>query len=93
MNPEATVSPEGVVRWKVNGRVPFDDMLLRLAGQGLVFDLERSRAARRAEDLAFLAQARLRPRDDSQEARFERRAAFGPGQEVVDLATGHTYRT
>jgi hypothetical protein len=84
---------DGVVRWQSNGRVPFADKLVELAGQGLVFDLERSIAARKADDQAFLAQARLLPRDDSSEAQFERRAAFGPGQAVVDVITGHTYQT
>lgn len=84
---------DGVVRWKSNGRVPFTDKLVELAGQGLVFSLARSVEARKADDQAFLAQARLLPRDDSSEAQFERRAAFGPGQAVVDVITGHTYQT
>jgi hypothetical protein len=84
---------DGVVRWKSNGRVPFPDKLTDLYFRGLDFDFQRSVEARRADDQAFLAQARLLPRDDSGEAQFERRAAFGAGQTVVDVITGHTYQT
>jgi hypothetical protein len=84
---------DGVVRWKTSGAVPFPDKLAEFKAKGLEFDLERSIEARQADDRAFLAQARLLPRDDSHEAQFERRAAFGPGQTVINVITGHKYQT
>lgn len=88
----ATVT-DGVVRWKSNGNVPPADCLDALAAAGLVFDRQKTDEASQEDLRRLFEEARSRPRDDSPEAQFERLAAFGPGQEIVDVLTGHRYRT
>lgn len=84
---------EGVVRWKSNGSVPPADCREKLLAEGVRFDEAKSAAADKADLDALLAEYRSRPRDDSPEAQFERRAAFGPGQVIVDVLSGHRYTT
>lgn len=84
---------EGVVRWKVNGSVPPADCRERLRAEGVQFDEAKSAAADKADFEALVAEYRSRPRDDSPEAQFERRAAFGAGQVIVDVISGHRYET
>lgn len=88
----ATVT-DGVCRWKSNGSVPPADCLDALAAAGLVFDRQKTDEARQEGLRRLFEQARSQPRDDSPEAQSERLAAFGPGQEIVDVLTGHRYRT
>lgn len=90
----ATVDAQGVVRWKSNGRVPFEDALAAFLAIGCKLDLARSNAARNADTAAFLkdykAQAK---RPVSAEERFEAQAAFGRGAKVVDVLSGRKFRT
>lgn len=86
----------GVMRWKSNNRVPFDDVLRAAKAGGLPVDIERSRQARNADTAAILAeyrQARASETDaERAEHRAELRAAFGPGAVVVDVVTGERVR-
>ena len=86
----------GVVRWDTNEAVPFDDMLALFENAGLIdrATRDRSNAARQADNAKFVAEYRKRPRRAlSAEARYEMRAAFGPGETVVDVISGRKYRT
>ena len=85
----------GVVRWKSNGRVPFADCLEdAIAGGVAGIDLAACAAARDADTTAFLAEYRRnQPAEPSAEERFEARAAFGEGVEVVDVLSGRRFRT
>ena len=81
---------DGIYRWKSNNRIPFMDML-----ESWNLDsetLEKCQAARKAEDQTFLAEYREQMKDyePSDEERFEMRAAFGEGAEVVNVITGKT---
>lgn len=92
---ELAVVTDGVVRWTTNNSIPFDDMLGDFEALGLIDAATRSRStAQRAADNAAFARARSRrPRRVSAEERFEMRAAFGPGVEVVNVLTGDRCRT
>lgn len=89
----AVTVTDGVCRWKSNGNVPPHDCLDALAAAGLVFDRQKTKAVRDEDLRGLFEAARQSPRNDSPEAQFERLAAFGPGQEIVDVLTGHRYRT
>jgi len=89
---EATITG-GVIRWNSNQQVPPEDCVALAAHIGLPINVAACDAARDADTTAFLAEYRKRPRNDSAEARFERRAAFGPGKTIVDVISGHRYRT
>jgi hypothetical protein len=81
---------DGVRYWRSNDR-PIPPMVFRDAC--LVCPPEQV-AADRAHTEAFLAEYR-RTRSNRQlsaEERFEMRAAFGPGAEVVDVITGQKWR-
>lgn len=79
-----------VVRWNSNDRVPFDDMLQDFVTMGWISYLIRSNSndTRKAEDRAFLENYRANYKGPSDEERFEARAAFGAGAEVVNVITG-----
>jgi len=84
----------GVVRWKSNDRVPFEDMITDFAEAGFISSesIELSKEARSTETSAFLkeyaaAQAARTPEQIAEE-QFEVRAAFGTGVEVVNVFTG-----
>jgi hypothetical protein len=84
---------DGVPRWVSNNLVPPQDCLNSLAAVGLVFDMAKAQAARNADTLAFLEAYRKNPPVLDEEARYEMRAAFGPGVEVVDIISGQRTRT
>lgn len=81
-----------VVRWKSNSRVPFDDMLECFVALGWVTEQERanSNETRDRETSAFLDEYRESMKDytPGPEELFEMRAAFGPGETVVNIITG-----
>lgn len=86
----------GVVRWNSNGQVPPRDMLDAIATLEDI-DLDACIAAREADNRAFFAEyanARKNMTEEQKaEEAYERRAAFGPGEEVVDVITGERYTT
>lgn len=90
---QATVDAAGVVRWNSNNQVPPEDVLELWAHVGKPFNLEASKAARSADLDRFLAEYRARYKGPSPEERAEARAAFGPGVELVNVITGHRWRT
>lgn len=85
----------GIWRWKSNDRVPFDDMLEEC---GVSIELRHECAKAREADTAEFLEAYIanqedlhtnpERRDELREQQYEMRAAFGPGQEVVNVITG-----
>ena len=84
---------DGVMTWKSNGRVPFDDMLEAAKAEGWPFDLAKSRAVREAQVDAFLKAYRKNPPKLTAEDRAEARAAHGPGVTLVNVVTGRRFTT
>jgi sugar phosphate isomerase/epimerase len=87
------VDMNGIVRWNSNDRVPFDDMLQDFVEAGYIGVETKSasneaRTIEAAESLANYARNYTGPSD---EERFEARAAFGAGAEVVNIITGHKW--
>lgn len=96
---DATIT-DGVIRWNSNGRVPPMDVVAFAAHLNTIGSLHQtvsvdaSAAARDAETSAFLAEYRAaRANGPTAEERFEARAAFGPGVDLVDVVTGRKWRT
>lgn len=84
----------GLIRWVSNGRVPPADVVALAAHIGLEIDTAACTAARDSETADFLAEYRkARAGGPSAEERAEARAAFGPGTDLVDVITGHKWRT
>jgi hypothetical protein len=85
----------GVVRWKSNDQVPFDDMLTKLFENGNILKQEvtKSNLIRQKEQTAFLESYRKNYNGPSDEERFEARAAFGSGVELVNVITGDKWTT
>lgn len=85
----------GVFRWDSNGNVPPEDILnlLQMDG-GLEFDMEATKAARKADVAASIAAYRKSQENHvhSEEELFEMRAAFGAGSTVVNAITGRKTR-
>jgi len=78
----------GVYRWKSNDRVPPMECM---NGNGLDDDLvDACQVVREMEQAKFLADyiANMHKRPPIPEEIFERRAAFGAGQTVVNVITG-----
>ncbi len=83
-----------VLRWKSNGRCPMDDMLAAWVVLGVITrgQADATSAAQAGEAAMFLAAYRNEaPEPDAEQLR-EMRAAFGPGEIVVNVATGREYQ-
>ena len=95
----ANVSSDGVVTWNSNDRTPFDDMLNDFVTMGFITeaDVAVSQIARKEQNDAFFieyreAQANRSPEQIAEE-QFEARAAFGPGETIVNVFTGTEFTT
>lgn len=92
----ATIT-DGVVRWNTNNQVPPEDIVEFAAYIGMPVDVEKSKAAREKDNDEFFKRYRERQANLTEEQRaeraFEMRAAFGPGEKVVDIITGETFET
>jgi hypothetical protein len=85
---------DGVLLWNSNDRSPMDDLTSLWLELDLI-DIAVFRAtakAREAQNNAFFAEYRKaqtnRTPEQIAEERFEMRAAFGPGETVVNVITG-----
>ena len=83
-----------VILWDSNDRSPMDDMMCNWLELGLI-DLVTFRAtekARKQQNDQFFAEYREnrknRTAEEIAEERFEMRAAFGPGETIVNVITG-----
>lgn len=83
---------EGIPRWKSNDRVPMNDMLDMWKYLGKDFNYEKANETRQKEDEEAIKQYCNRRAEYrySDEELIEMRAAFGEGQEVVDILTGES---
>lgn len=90
---------DGALAWKSNGHHPFaSDMTLLWVALGLVTVAlaDATELARAADTAAFITeyrQAQAEAGPVSAEEMFEMRAAFGPGQRVVNVLSGRTVTT
>lgn len=95
-NFEATII-DGVMRWDSNDQIPPTDVVDEAISNGAPVDklkCDRIRDAELAVFFAEYAKARsTRTPEQIAEENFERRAAFGPGVEVVDIITGEKHTT
>jgi len=96
-NDKAYVDTFGAVRWKSNDRIPFADKLEEFAAVGCEFNMTECLVTRKIEDAAAIKRYVESQKNMSAEQRaeqaYERRAAFGPGETVVNIFTGETFRT
>ncbi len=89
---DATVT-DGIVRWNSNDNVPPTDVLDLWKFMGFNFDMDASLVAQKADLQAFLADYRANDTGPTDEDRFEARAAFGSGVEIVNCITGRKFTT
>lgn len=84
----------GVLRWNMGNLVP-QDCAEFAKFLGIEVDLSKQQAARDEELDALVQAMKSRPRNPEIEAEnlAEMRAAFGPGETVVNILTGETYKT
>jgi hypothetical protein len=87
---DATVDSDGVARWKSNNNVPPNDILEFWKYLNKPFDYEKSNEVRIFESQKFIEEYRNSRAnyEPSEEELFEMRAAFGPGEKVMDIFTG-----
>jgi hypothetical protein len=96
-NYERTYYSAGVVMWQSNSRVPFEDMLTDFAEAGFIsfIDVRRSLAYKEKQDAEaiaeYIAARSKRTPEQIEEERLEARAAFGPGEKIVNVITGETF--
>ena len=91
---KAYLDNDCIVRWKSNDRVPFADMLADFVEARLITQrvADDSEMIRQDEVTKFIgeykkAQALKTPEQKAEEM-FEMRAAFGPGETIVNVITG-----
>lgn len=84
-----------VYRWRSNDNIPFEDLLKEQGVPSGIID--HCNRIRDEETATMMEQYRQRWRNLSAEERaerdFELRAAFGPGEDVVDVISGERFRT
>ena len=86
-NGDITIDENGVARNKI-GRAVMSDLLEKLLIVTDDIDEEATKAAREAELAAFTAEYKKNYTGPSEEEIAEMRAAFGPGQTIVNIITG-----
>lgn len=97
---QATVTND-IVRWVSNGRVPPEDVIEAMLKAGLITSTERNlslvmgRTEMRAAIADYVAHQRANPRTPGEDAEYraELRAAFGPGETVMNVFTGERIKT
>lgn len=88
---EITIDEKGVARNCI-GSVLMNDMAVKVYYAGGTIDLNETAKAREIEVEKELAEYRRNYKGPSAEELAEMKAAFGPGEVVVDLITGKKYR-
>lgn len=84
---------DGVVRWVSNGDVPPKECIQKAVDAGHPVDVAKCNEVRDIELRSFLANYRKNYKGPTDEQRAEARAAFGPNHEIVNIITGHKWRT
>ena len=96
---DAYLDEKCIVRWQSNNRIPFADMLhtfviARLITQEVADDSEVLRQEEENDFLtAYIKARKNRTPEQKAEEAYEMRAAFGPGETVVDIFTGEKVST
>lgn len=85
---DAVKDSDGALKWRSNGRYLMNDMVEMLEHKGFDFSAEATNKKREDQDRAFIDEYQSRPHEISDEELFEMRAAFGPGETIVDVFTG-----
>lgn len=88
---EAYVDAQGIMRWRSNESVPPAECLAAALDMGLITLPQHNRSTEvgQAETRAVIEAYRAnQPAQPSDEELYEMRAAFGPGEVVVDVITG-----
>jgi hypothetical protein len=78
----------GIVRWDTNGSIPPKDILALWDSLGFEFDYDATLAASKKDFEEAMDRYCATYTGPAEEELFEMRAAFGPGETVVDLITG-----
>lgn len=96
-DPSEVYFTNGVPRWVSNDRVPPKDVRDLWLFVGHDFDAQSAKRVHDDEQRAWIedyrrARANISEEQKAEEA-FERRAAFGPGETVMNVLTGETYNT
>ena len=82
----------GIARWTSNGNVPFADMIAAMIAIGEDLDPAANEAAREEQNARFSEQyikgQANRTEEQIAEENYERRAAFGPGEKLINVITG-----
>lgn len=93
---DATIT-DGVIRWNTNNSVPPADIVEFAAYLGMPVDVEKSKVARDKDTDEFFKRYRERQanltEEEKAERAFEMRAAFGPGEKVINIITGEEFTT
>lgn len=91
---EAVVERNGAIKWKSNGRYLMDDACEMLEYKGFPFSREATRKKREIQVTQEIAEYKARRKDQplSGEELYEMRAAFGPGETIVNVITGETHQ-
>lgn len=88
---------DGVVYWKSNNRSPFEDMLTDFMEAGFITEenIALTKKAKEEQDMeaimSYIESQANRSEEQIAEERAEARAAFGPGEKIVNILTGETY--
>lgn len=90
----ASLDGDGVLRWTSNNSVPPVEVVALAHHLGAGVDVAKCTAARDGETAAFLGAYRAaRAGGPTDEERLEARAALGPDVDLVNVVTGHRWRT
>lgn len=88
------IDNNNVLRWKSNNSVPPTELLELWKYENFEFDYNLALEVKRKEEIEFLNEYREnnKNRQLSTEERYEMKAAFGAGAEIVDIITGKKYK-
>lgn len=90
---EMIIDPDGAAKWKSSGNYIPEDIVEKLVYGGADwFSPEATATKREAQDEAFLREYRSRKHPLTDEMRAEMIAAFGPGEAIIDVISGESYK-
>ena len=87
-NHEICTNMNGAAFWNSNGNYLPDDVAEKLSCTDFPFSLEETAKARETQNDLFFENYRKNYQGPSEEELEEMRAAFGPGETIVDIITG-----
>ena len=87
-NHEISTNMNGAAFWNSNGNYLPSDVAEKLSYTDFPFSVEETAKAREAQNELFFENYRKNYQGPSEEELAEMRAAFGPGETIVDVITG-----